>query len=140
MSLYLNSQLYNPDSLFCYAEYYGNNSSAFVANTTNIIFLNKLIDSHNAWKSTYLICPFEGSFSISGCMLTSLGNTAPVMYINNIETGRCGSARASQNEILFSSSIIAKANDKISIRITGLSGNLTNNPIFHYISIAGFGL
>lgn len=65
-----------------YLQYTGNAGTALTANTTNIDWATKVVDSHNAFSGTVFTAPRAGFYAFSGMVRTGSSTLSVLTYIN----------------------------------------------------------
>jgi hypothetical protein len=116
--------------------YTGNAATALTANTTNIDFSTKVIDTHSAWNGTTFTAPRASSCSVSASVNTSASVSIGIeAYVNGTQYRRIHSDQAA-NAVKTSSALLIplNANDTLTFRSTG-AATLANSALFHWVSI-----
>jgi len=126
-----------------FLQYTNNAGTSLTANTTNIDWSTKVVDSHGAWNGTTFTAPRPGWYEISAMVLcTTSGTRNLLLYVGGVQK-RCIWAAASNGTNIHGAGKIAyyfNAGDTATIR-SDASGTLLNTTgdIYHWISIASQG-
>lgn len=122
-----------------YAVYTGNGSTSLTANTTNIDFSTKVVDTHNAWSGSVFTAPRDDIYQFQGVVFTS-ANVASIhsLYIGGTKKLDLNDD-ASVNVHVFAVSWFMNAGDTASFR-SDTAETLSNSASLHWIAISGGGL
>lgn len=118
-----------------YLQYTGNAGGAITANTTNIDFATKVVDSHGSWSGTVFTAPRPGLYIVEGQWLSTAASGADTeLYIGGVENIRLFADYASSTDHKFSGSVYLTAGQQLSIR-SDSGFTLNNSATSHWISI-----
>jgi hypothetical protein len=121
-----------------YLQYTGNGANAITANTTNLTWSTKVVDSHNAWNGTTFTAPRAGWYNIVGGVLgTATGNIFYLYKNGSAATMLNGSGATSARHGLIGA-IYLTGGDTLTVREDG-SDTLSNSATDHWISISSQG-
>lgn len=119
-----------------FLQYTGNGGGAVTANTTNVDFTTKVVDSHNAWSGSVFTAPRAGFYLLQGGILTTTSSANLVQaYQNGSAKVVVGSNHTSTDDNVFSGSIYLLAGDTLSVRLNQ-SLTLSNSATRSWISIS----
>lgn len=123
-----------------YLQYTGNAAGTLTANTTNIDWTTKVVDSHGAWSGTVFTAPRSGWYDVKGAVKTSANLSAGTLlqlYVNTVLKTTIGYGSGSLINSI-SGSIYLLAGDALSIRSDG-TPTLSNSAVQHHIDISSQG-
>lgn len=124
-----------------FLQYTDNGGTSITANTTNIDFTTKVVDSHNAWgvSNTTFTAPRAGFYLVSGCMQFTASDTRLLrLYINTTLKLVLGGDVISTSITNFNGSIYLNAGDALTMR-SDTTSTLLDSASRHWISICSQG-
>lgn len=123
-----------------FSQYTGNGGTALTANTTNIDFSTKVVDSHAAWNGTVFTAPRPGWYDVKGSVkFTTTSNPIMYAYVNTVQKlGLNGSVGSNTSIFSFSGGIYLNAGDALSVR-SDTSLTLSNSATQDWIAITSQG-
>lgn len=118
-----------------YLQYTGNGGTSLTADTTNIDFATKVVDSHGAWSGTVFTAPRAGFYIVQGQWLSTANvGVDTELYVGGVENIRLFADYASATNHPFHASIYLTAGQQLSLRQDG-TATLSNSSGSHWISI-----
>lgn len=134
---YIDSKYYPSFNLFC-IQYTDNSSEIITANTTNIPFKTKVIDTDNLWTGNSFITKYSTSYAINGCSyFVGWGGQLITLCIDGVAvTGGNDYIAGGANSFNFQRYI--EAGKVVSIRVTVGGQLVTGNPPYHNINISAY--
>jgi len=125
-----------------FLNYTGNAGTALTADTTNIDWSTKVVDSHNAWgvSNTTFTAPKSAMYSITGGMRITAGTALEInAYVGAVQKLMFGSGYAATPvRYNFAGGIYLNAGDALTFRSTA-NCTLSNNATQHWITIMSQG-
>lgn len=124
-----------------YLQYTGNGGTALTANTTNIDFTTKEVDSHGAWNGTTFAAPrtawydFKGGINLSSNVDAIMG--AYKNGTKKIEVSQFAGT-VSHSKYMFTGGLFLLEGETLTFR-SDQNATLTNNSTQHWISISSQG-
>ena len=117
-----------------YLNYTNNGATSLTANTTNIDWTTKVVDSHGAWSGTVFTAPRPSMYTVAGGVRLSAAS-APgfVVYKNGSAVQNTNISASAQNQVI-QGRIYLVAGDTLSIR-SDTNVTLANSTNVHWISI-----
>jgi len=114
----------------------GNGGQTLTANTTDIPFATKDIDTHGAWSGSIFTAPVTGLYQLFGCVNVTVADTSQVrVYIDGVYKFTMSSNSSGTATLKpFSGTIYVNSGQQISFRIS-ITGTLANNPNTHWMGI-----
>lgn len=118
-----------------YLKYVDNSGTGITANTTNIPFITKVVDSHGAWNGSQFTAPRSGWYDFTGAIQTvSASGSITYSYINGtIDASLMVSGVGAPIKPMAGGAYL-KAGDVLSFR-TDATETLTSGATFHHIEI-----
>lgn len=123
-----------------YAQYTGNASTVISANTTNVDYATKAVDSHGAFSGTMFLAPLTGWYTVNtSILLSGAGSAFDIQYYVN-GTGSISQSNGGASSVGrgLSTGLFLTQGDTLSVRLT-VGGTLSNSAIAHSLSIASQG-
>lgn len=118
-----------------YLQYTGNGGTSLTANTTNIDFTTKVVDSHGAWSGSVFTAPRAGFYIVQGKWFNTANvGASTFIYKNGSSNIELMSDYSGATNHAFSGSIYLNAGDTMSIR-EDQTATLSNSSTRHWISI-----
>jgi hypothetical protein len=123
-----------------YLQYTGNAGTVLTANTTNIDFATKVVDSHAAWSGTTFTAPRPGWFDFKGQVQFTAGVTVGIYaYVNTVQKLRIDPAAGlSSSEKAITGGIYLNAGDALTFRVDG-AATLSNAAVGHWLAVTSQG-
>jgi hypothetical protein len=122
-----------------YLQYTGNAGTALTANTTNIDFATKVVDSHNAWNGTTFTAPRSDFYIINGAALVTVAGTQGIQaYVNTVQKILLSGTDSSSVARGLSGSVYLNAGEALTFR-SDAAKTLSNSAVAHWISISSKG-
>jgi hypothetical protein len=124
-----------------FLQYTGNAGTALTANTTNIDFATKVVDSHSAWNGTTFTAPRASWYNVQGgAKFTTNIDAELALYVDTVKKvniSQFGGSTAHAKYTL-SGGIFLNAGQALTIR-SDTSATLGNDANQHWISISSQG-
>lgn len=116
--------------------YSGNAGQTITANTTNIPFAVKDVDSHSSWSGSAFTAPVTGFYDINGAVYISVADGGQVrLYVDGAQKFNLSANMITNTIKNFSGSVWLNAGQQASLRTT-TTATLVNTAAYHWLSIS----
>lgn len=118
-----------------FVKYSGNSGEVIVANTTNVVWNDKVVDTHGAWSGSIFTAPKSGEYMITGNAAFTGATASNARIAKNTTSSYFIGTSISSNNHHFSTIVDLVKGDTISIRFDGTAGTLVDSTNAHNIEI-----